>query len=93
MVGAARWCTKRTVVVCSRRRTLFDYDKERLVFRLLVPNHLPQVAHVDLLTARQAGIEIVVVISRLAAVLLAGVGGPRSDSFAIVMFRNHFSAC
>lgn len=67
---------KRTVVVCSRRRTLFDDDKERLVLWLLVPNHLPQVAHVDLLTANRAGIEVVVVVLvlRLAAVLLAGDG-------------------
>lgn len=41
---------------------------------LLVPNHLPQVAHVDLLSTRRAGIEVVVLIGWLAAVLLAGNG-------------------
>ncbi|WP_197031613.1 hypothetical protein ACSGFO_02565 [Mesorhizobium sp. WSM4083] len=39
---------------------------------LLVPNHLPQVAHVDMLSTRRAGIEVVVLIGWLAAVLLAG---------------------
>ncbi|WP_348630379.1 hypothetical protein [Mesorhizobium sp. M7A.F.Ca.US.006.04.2.1] len=52
---------------------------------LLVPNHLPQVAHVDLLTANRAGIEIVVLVGWLAAVLLAGNGWSKSDGLAMAI--------
>ncbi|WP_348628799.1 hypothetical protein [Mesorhizobium sp. M7A.F.Ca.CA.001.16.1.1] len=52
---------------------------------LLVPNHLPQVAHVDLLSARRAGIEVVVLIGWFAAVLLAGNGWSTSDGLVMAV--------
>lgn len=56
-------------------RRLIYQQEERFVLRPFVPNHLAQVAqvaHVDLLPASRAGIEIVVLVGRLAAMLFAG---------------------
>ncbi|WP_210212961.1 hypothetical protein [Mesorhizobium sp. M1E.F.Ca.ET.041.01.1.1] len=50
---------------------------EPLVYRLLMPDHLSKVALVDHLTARGAGVEVVIFLERLATVPPAYDGRPK----------------
>lgn len=70
--GCQRGPGQRNVAPFERHLRLINQQQQRPVPRPFVPNDLAQVAHVDLLTANRAGIEIVVLVGWLAPVQLAG---------------------